>query len=496
MLWARSAIKRALLSHMARAIVLIIPAFPLAAAPLAYIPAGTTITVIDTANNSVSNTFSPSLNQPYGVAVDPSGGRIFITNTVALNSFIAVVDAVSGSVIQAILGMNQPRGIAVSPDGKRLYVANAGAGTNADAVFEIDTDPSSVNLYTVIGTVSGWADPEGVAVRAASPNEIYVADTGSNTVSWFLAGGTTTVSIPVGAHPAGIALNPAGTRAYVANQVGNTVSVIDTTANPKAVISTISDASFSSPYGVAVSADGARVYVTNSNSTTVSVINAASNVVINTITVGNFPKGISFNPLGTRAYVANSGDSTVSVIDASSLTNIATLAVGLSPIALGNFMGPAVSLLPSSLTFSGQMVDTTSAANTATLTNAGATAISISSILISGDFAQTNTCGTLPATLAAGASCTFSVTFTPTLAGSRSGALRVSTDAANSQHSVTLSGTGTETSSGGGGGGGGCITGSDGGLDVTLLAVVFAAFVLQKANRRCAPINANKPLGF
>lgn len=489
MSWPKFDSRRAQLSRLALTIALSILAFPLAAVPLAYVPAGTSITVIDTANNSVVSTFSPSLSNPYGIAVDPSGGRIFITNNLVLNSFVTVVDAVSGSVIRVIDGMNQPRGIAVSPDSKRLYVANAGAGTNADTVFEIDIDPASVNLYTVIGTVSGLADPEGVAVRTASPNEIYVADSGSNTVAWFLAGGTTIVSIPVGAHPSGVALNPAGTRAYVSNQVGNTVSVIDTTANPKVVISTISDASFASPYGVAVSPDGTKVYVANSGSNSVSVISTASNTVTNTITVGNFPKGVSFNPLGTRAYVANGGDSTVSVIETGSLTNIATLAVGLSPVALGSFMGPAVGLLPSSLTFSSQLVGTTSAASTATLTNAAATPITISLIQISGDYAQTNTCGTLPATLAAGASCTFSVTFTPTVTGVRSGALTVSTNAANSAHSVALSGTGTTTSSGGGGGGGGgCSIGHGGSLDLTLLLLVaFAALRWLRSQRVAEP---------
>lgn len=465
--------KGALLSRLALTIALSILAFPLAAVPLAYVPAGTSITVIDTANNSVVSTFSPSLNLPYGVAVDPSGGRIFITNTVAPNSFIAVVDAVSGSMIRLIDGMNQPKGIAVSPDSKRLYVANGGSGTNANTVFEIDIDPASVNLYTVIGTVAGWRNPEGVAVRAASPNEIYVADTDSNTVAWFLAGGTTTVSIPVGAHPSGIALSPAGTRAYVANQGDDTVSVIDTTT--KAVISTIVHASFASPYGVAVSPDGTKVYVTNSGSNTVSVISTASNTVTNTIPVGNVPKGISFNPQGTRAYVANYADSTVSVINTSSLA-VTTLPVGLNPVALGNFMGPAVGLLPSSLTFSGQLVGTTSAASTVTLTNAAVTPITISLIQISGDYAQTNNCGTLPATLAARASCTFNVTFTPTVTGIRSGTLTVSTNAANSPHSVALSGTGTTTSGGGGGGGGGCAIGHGGSLDLTLL--LLAAFAV------------------
>jgi hypothetical protein len=48
----------------------------------------------------------------------------------------------------------------------------------------------------------------------------------------------------------------------------------------------------------------------------------------------------------------------------------------------------------------------------------------------------------MPATLAAGASCTFSLTFTASQAGPRSGALTITDNAANAQQSVTLVGTG------------------------------------------------------
>jgi hypothetical protein len=104
---------------------------------------------------------------------------------------------------------------------------------------------------------------------------------------------------------------------------------------------------------------------------------------------------------------------------------------------------PGASLLPGSLSFGNQTLGTTSSAQTATLTNTGSAPLAITSIGItganSGDFNQTNTCGT---TLAGGASCSISVTFTPQVVGSLSATLSVSDDASGSPQTVSLSGTG------------------------------------------------------
>jgi hypothetical protein len=116
--------------------------------------------------------------------------------------------------------------------------------------------------------------------------------------------------------------------------------------------------------------------------------------------------------------------------------------VGLS----GAGTAPAVTLTPTSLTFAGQTVGTTSAAQSSTLRNSGTAPLTISSIVMAGtnsaDFAQTNTCPLSPATLAVNATCTISVTFTPGATGSRTANVSVSDDATGSPHSLGLSGTG------------------------------------------------------
>ena len=99
--------------------------------------------------------------------------------------------------------------------------------------------------------------------------------------------------------------------------------------------------------------------------------------------------------------------------------------------------GAQVTISPTSLTFSSQSVGTTSSPQAVTLTNNQSSALTSISVSATGDFAQTNTCGT---SLAANSSCTINVTFTPTAVGARTGTLTV-TDSAGTQTS-SLSGTG------------------------------------------------------
>ena len=98
--------------------------------------------------------------------------------------------------------------------------------------------------------------------------------------------------------------------------------------------------------------------------------------------------------------------------------------------------GGAVSLSPSSLSFGNVAVGTTSGAQNVTLTNGTGASVSVTSVAVNGAFAQNNNCGTL----AAGTSCTISVTFKPTATGTASGTLTV-TDTVGTQ-TESLSGSG------------------------------------------------------
>src|SRR5207245_4269414 len=98
---------------------------------------------------------------------------------------------------------------------------------------------------------------------------------------------------------------------------------------------------------------------------------------------------------------------------------------------------------PTCRSFSTQQVNTTSPAQTVTLTNTGSGTLAITSLVItgtnSGDFAQSNTCGT---SVAAGTTCTISVTFTPAGTGSRAAGVTITDNAGDSPQTIGLTGTG------------------------------------------------------
>jgi phospholipase C len=114
----------------------------------------------------------------------------------------------------------------------------------------------------------------------------------------------------------------------------------------------------------------------------------------------------------------------------------------LLPLSGSGLAAPLVTLSPTSLTFPNQQVGTSSTPEPVTLTNTGSATLNLGSIVASGDFSETNNCGS---SLTVGAGCTISVTFTPTAVGLRTGAITITDNAGNSPQTVPLSGTGTSS---------------------------------------------------
>jgi hypothetical protein len=98
-----------------------------------------------------------------------------------------------------------------------------------------------------------------------------------------------------------------------------------------------------------------------------------------------------------------------------------------------------VSLSTTKLSFSAQLVGTTSAAKNVTLTSDGTVNLVITSITPSGDFARTTTC---VGAFAPGTTCDVSVTFTPTDTGTRTGTVTIVDNATDTPQTVALEGLG------------------------------------------------------
>ena len=123
---------------------------------------------------------------------------------------------------------------------------------------------------------------------------------------------------------------------------------------------------------------------------------------------------------------------------------VAAVAAGAGGAAAAG--APAVTFTPTSLTFAAQAIGTTSAPQSITITNTGSAPLFINSAATRGanplDFTQVSD-GCSGLTLAAGTSCSVSITFSPTASGSRSATFILTDNAAGSPHTVPITGTGT-----------------------------------------------------
>lgn len=112
----------------------------------------------------------------------------------------------------------------------------------------------------------------------------------------------------------------------------------------------------------------------------------------------------------------------------------------------GTGLAPTATMSTSTLQFGSQDVNSGSASQSVTLTNGGSASLSITGIAVNGsdpaDFSQSSNCPISPASLAIQATCTISVIFKPSAAGTRSAMLCVSDYVQGSPQVVSLFGNG------------------------------------------------------
>ena len=160
------------------------------------------------------------------------------------------------------------------------------------------------------------------------------------------------------------------------------------------------------------------------------------------------PQSINLNPTSTSTLTlsvsptAATGTFSVPIVGVGESQGMAGSQTRQTILNLTITGAPAVTLSAASLAFGSVIEGVTSPAKNVTLTNSGTGTLNISSIAVSGDFAQATSKKPCGNTLAAGENCTVKVTFTPEQLGALSGNLTITDSALNSPQMVPLSGTG------------------------------------------------------
>ena len=157
----------------------------------------------------------------------------------------------------------------------------------------------------------------------------YITNNRGNSVTVINAFNDNVVDvIPVEDRPIGIAANPVRDEVYVANNWSHSVSVIETKSGKK--VADINDVG-RFPTNLVVSPDGNWLYSVNSRGNDVSVIDINQRQVRDNILVGEEPHSITITPDGAYLYVTNNKADTVSVVDTKSLRQIGKIGVGQDP---------------------------------------------------------------------------------------------------------------------------------------------------------------------
>jgi 6-phosphogluconolactonase (cycloisomerase 2 family) len=279
--------------------------------------------------------------------------------------------------------------------------------TNSDAALTMGTISTSGDFAVSATTCTG-------TIAASKTCTVSVTFTPSNSGT---INGTLTIADSAAGSPQTLALSGTGS-----GTVTNTVTFSPTTLTFA-----------SQPTGTTSTGQAITLTNTATTSLSISTVSASGDYSETDTCAGKSIAAsktcaitVKFAPTTTGAIKG-----TITVTDAAATSPQEVSLTGTGETALG--------LSPATLTFK-TTVGTPSSAQTVTLTNNTASAVTISSVAVSGEYTQTNTCGT---SLAASANCTFSVTFAPLTTGTIDGAVTITTSVSTTP--VVISAVGTAT---------------------------------------------------
>jgi DNA-binding beta-propeller fold protein YncE len=222
-------------------------------------------------------------NMPLAVVASPEGDRLVLSLNGWRQQGIQVIDAQIGTIVQTIPQPAAFFGLAFSNDGKTLYAS----GGNEDVIYRYSWRDKQATLIDTI--VLAQKEPRKDGTR----------------------------------FPAGLALSHDDKYLFVAENLGDTLAVVDVAS--KRVVQRFRTGTY--PYAVVVSPTS-EVFVSAWGNNTVSLFAPGKSGVLKErgrIKVGRHPSALVLNQSGSRLFVASASTSSIAVIDTKRLSVLTTL---------------------------------------------------------------------------------------------------------------------------------------------------------------------------
>ena len=413
-------------------------------------------------------------NDPSGIALD-SVGRIYVMDT--NNARLIRIDDLNGTnwISYGTVGSGVGQfaaftSVALDSSG-RIYVADTG---NLRIVRMDDMFGTNWTTLTQSQPINGvnYTFSSPVAVAVDSAGKIYVAD------NEYFAGALIRVDDMTGANWTGVYFGPQGTAGpnsiaadpsgtvFAGGGVGGGVKVVDGMAGVLNSSGTIAPYGTYYVFGItpipqpkplpaAMKPLPTALTFANQNINTTSVAQQ-----FNITNFGGSPLNLSFTASSgfvdtttCPASLIAGSTCTVSISFAPKVTGPASGSLTVNDnsgnlgsqqvVTLTGFAtSPVAYVVPGSLSFPAQVLNTASAAQSVVLQNIGNGPMQVTTVSATAPFSQTNNCST---PVAPGAACSVQVSFMPAATGSAIGTLSMSSNAGT--QTVKLSGAGTTTAS-------------------------------------------------
>jgi DNA-binding beta-propeller fold protein YncE len=212
-------------------------------------------------------------NMPLGMTLSPGGDYIILSLNGWREQGVQVVERATGRVRQTLTQPGAFLGLVFSPDGRTLYAS----GGNEDAVFRYS-----------------WRDGRATLVDTLALAQKDPKKDGAQ-------------------YPAGLAVSRDGRRLYVAENIADTLAVVD--VGSKRVLQRLKTDHY--PYNVVVAADN-KVYVSAWGGNSLSIFHVKADGLLadaGKVIVGRHPSAIVANRDGSRLFVASASADCIAVVD-------------------------------------------------------------------------------------------------------------------------------------------------------------------------------------
>ena len=284
----------------------------------------------------------PVGNMPLAALASPDGRWLVLSMSGYREQGIEVIDRHSGGVVQRIEQPGAFLGLAWSADHHMLYVS----GGVADAVYVYAWTPAGPRPATLkdsIGLGHVGCYPAGIAL-SPDGRTLYVAENLSDSLAVIdLATRRVIQRVAIGPFPYGVAVGP-DRHVYASAWGSDYIAVFHETDNGRLVADRVINP-IRHPSALLLNGNGSRLYVASASTDRVGVIDPVSSRVLrwledpppDGVTEGSTPNALAMSADGTRLFVAEADANAVAVFDLQTYALTGRIPTEWYPTALVDF---------------------------------------------------------------------------------------------------------------------------------------------------------------